>query len=147
LAGSIGIDLKLYGFDGTGFENKKEYCICLSIFRDNEMVKVLTECQHVYHSECLICGLVLILVALSVELRSTHVSNKFSKEINILLPPFQNECHFSQKNCFKMNVTLHFQYNFNFLLPTLPSINTPNFSLTIFYTTLSLSFSYKVRVI
>ena len=26
-----------------------------------------------------------------------------------------------------MNVTLHFQYNFNFFLPTLPSINTQTF--------------------
>ena len=38
-----------------------------------------------------------------------------------------NECHFSKKNCFKMNVVLHFQYNFNFFLTTLPSINTSTF--------------------
>jgi len=38
---------------GAGFENKNECCICLSIFLDNEMVKVLIECQHVYHSQCL----------------------------------------------------------------------------------------------
>jgi len=48
------------------------------------------------------------------------------RELMVLLP-FQKECHFSQKNCFKMNVTLHFQYNFNFFLSTLPSINTPTF--------------------
>ncbi|MCH82704.1 hypothetical protein A2U01_0003515 [Trifolium medium] len=36
LVGSIGIDLKHFGFDGTGFENKKECCICSSIFQDNE---------------------------------------------------------------------------------------------------------------
>jgi len=72
--GSIGIDLKHYVFDGTGFENK-EYCICLSIFQDVEKVKVFTERQNVYHSECLIWGLALIRVAVSVELRSTHISN------------------------------------------------------------------------
>jgi len=32
-----------------------------------------------------------------------------------------------KKNCFKINVTLHFQYNFNFFLSTLPSINTSTF--------------------
>ncbi|CAL0309665.1 unnamed protein product [Lupinus luteus] len=37
---------------GEGFE-KKECCICLSHFEDNEKLKWLTECQHVYHSECL----------------------------------------------------------------------------------------------
>jgi len=35
----------------------------------------------------------------------------------------------AKKNCLKMNVTLHFQYNFNFFLPTLPSINTSTFLL------------------
>ncbi|KAK7289845.1 hypothetical protein RIF29_03815 [Crotalaria pallida] len=38
---------------GAGFEKKEECCICLSHFQDNEKLKVLTECQHVYHSECL----------------------------------------------------------------------------------------------
>jgi len=34
-----------------------------------------------------------------------------------------------KKNCFKMSVALHFQYNFNFFLSILPSINTQkNFS-------------------
>jgi len=33
----------------------------------------------------------------------------------------------AKKNCFKMNAILHFQYNFNFFLPTLPSINTSTF--------------------
>ncbi|XP_019435505.1 PREDICTED: RING-H2 finger protein ATL66-like [Lupinus angustifolius] len=37
---------------GEGFE-KKECCICLSDFQDNEKLKWLTECQHVFHSECL----------------------------------------------------------------------------------------------
>jgi len=32
-----------------------------------------------------------------------------------------------KKNCFKMSVVLHFQYNFNFFLLTLPSINTQTF--------------------
>ncbi|XP_027337478.1 RING-H2 finger protein ATL66-like [Abrus precatorius] len=35
-----------------GFE-KKECCICLSLFQDGERLKVLTQCQHAYHSECL----------------------------------------------------------------------------------------------
>ena len=34
-------------------DEKKECCICLSVFQDNEKVKVLIECQHAYHSECL----------------------------------------------------------------------------------------------
>jgi len=34
-----------------------------------------------------------------------------------------------KKNYFKMNVTFHFQYNFNFFLPTLPTINTLTFLL------------------
>lgn len=38
---------------GVGFESKKECSICLSVFQDDEIMKVLTECQHVYHSECL----------------------------------------------------------------------------------------------
>jgi len=35
----------------------------------------------------------------------------------------------AKKNCFKMNVTLHFQYNFNFFLPTLlsPTFLSHNF--------------------
>jgi len=33
----------------------------------------------------------------------------------------------AKKVCFKMSVALHFQYNFNFFLPTLPSINTQTF--------------------
>ena len=33
----------------------------------------------------------------------------------------------AKKICFQMNVTLHFQYNFNFFLSTLPSINTSTF--------------------
>ncbi|KAF1881552.1 hypothetical protein Lal_00021404 [Lupinus albus] len=37
---------------GEGLE-KKECCICLSHFKDNEKLKWLTECEHVYHSECL----------------------------------------------------------------------------------------------
>jgi hypothetical protein len=44
---------KSLGMVGVDFENKKECCICLSIFQDNEMVRVLLECKHVYHSECL----------------------------------------------------------------------------------------------
>jgi len=35
----------------------------------------------------------------------------------------------TKKICFKINVTLHFQYNFNFFLPTLPSINVLTFLL------------------
>ncbi|KAK7305429.1 hypothetical protein VNO77_43335 [Canavalia gladiata] len=37
---------------GAGFD-KNECCICLSLFQENEKLKVLTECQHAYHSECL----------------------------------------------------------------------------------------------
>ncbi|KAI5408607.1 hypothetical protein KIW84_054447, partial [Lathyrus oleraceus] len=44
---------KSLGMVGAGLEDKKECCICLSIFQDNEKVKVVIECQHVYHSQCL----------------------------------------------------------------------------------------------
>lgn len=37
---------------GAGFE-KEECCICLSLFQSNEKLKVLIECEHVFHSECL----------------------------------------------------------------------------------------------
>jgi len=53
--------------------------------------------------------------------------SKLHSNMYYILIPFHNECHFNQKNCFKMNVTLHFQYNFNFFLSTLHSINTPTF--------------------
>ncbi|TYJ41731.1 hypothetical protein E1A91_A03G041200v1 [Gossypium mustelinum] len=29
-----------------------ECCICLGVFEDEEMVKVLPQCNHVYHSQC-----------------------------------------------------------------------------------------------
>jgi len=45
----------------------------------------------------------------------------------ILLPPFQNECRFNQKSLFQNECRFTFQYNFNFFLPTLPSINTQTF--------------------
>ncbi|KAK7301713.1 hypothetical protein RJT34_12585 [Clitoria ternatea] len=38
---------------GLGMAEKKECCICLSLFKDYEKLKVLTKCQHAYHSECL----------------------------------------------------------------------------------------------
>jgi len=38
----------------------------------------------------------------------------------LVLPPFQNECRFSKKNCFKINVTFSFQCTINYLFPTIP---------------------------
>lgn len=43
---------KSFSIVGGGAE-KKECCICLGLFQDNERLKVLTECQHAYHSDCL----------------------------------------------------------------------------------------------
>jgi len=40
---------------------------------------------------------------------------------------FKMSVALAKKNCFKMNVTLHFQYNFNFFLPTLSSMNALTF--------------------
>ncbi|KAG4974741.1 hypothetical protein JHK87_031562 [Glycine soja] len=37
----------------AGFEKEEECCICLSLFRGNEKLKVLIECEHVFHSKCL----------------------------------------------------------------------------------------------
>ncbi|TKY47179.1 RING-H2 finger protein ATL57 [Spatholobus suberectus] len=37
---------------GAGFE-QEECCICLSPFQGDEKLKVLVECEHVFHSECL----------------------------------------------------------------------------------------------
>lgn len=31
---------------------REECCICLGLFEDDEMVKVLPECLHAYHSDC-----------------------------------------------------------------------------------------------
>ena len=42
---------------------------------------------------------------------------------------FKMSVTLAKKNCFKMNVTLHFQSNFNFFLPISPSTNTPTFLL------------------
>ncbi|CAM8967328.1 unnamed protein product [Rhodiola kirilowii] len=35
------------------FDLAKECCICLSEFEDMERIKVLPDCQHTYHSDCL----------------------------------------------------------------------------------------------
>ncbi|KAL1332538.1 hypothetical protein HN51_061323 [Arachis hypogaea] len=48
---SSSIITKSLSFVGD-YENK-ECCICLSSFQENEKVKILSECEHVYHSECL----------------------------------------------------------------------------------------------
>ncbi|WVY94932.1 hypothetical protein V8G54_034020 [Vigna mungo] len=32
---------------------KEECCICLSLFQGNEKLKVLIQCEHVFHSQCL----------------------------------------------------------------------------------------------
>jgi len=50
-------DLQWVGIELTnnimvGFE-KQECCICLSLFQGNEKLKMLIECEHVFHSECL----------------------------------------------------------------------------------------------
>ncbi|KAI4318245.1 hypothetical protein L6164_026033 [Bauhinia variegata] len=36
----------------AGFE-RSQCCICLSVFQEDEKLKVLPECGHSYHSECL----------------------------------------------------------------------------------------------
>jgi len=40
---------------------------------------------------------------------------------------FKMSVALTKKVCFKMRVALHFQYNFNFFLPNLPSINIQTF--------------------
>ncbi|QCD77804.1 phosphatidylinositol 4-kinase [Vigna unguiculata] len=50
-------DLQCVGIELTnnimvGFE-KEECCICLSLFQGNEKLKVLIQCEHVFHSHCL----------------------------------------------------------------------------------------------
>lgn len=37
---------------GSSNQNQSECCICLGIFQDGEKVKVLPDCRHRYHSEC-----------------------------------------------------------------------------------------------
>ncbi|KAK1357128.1 RING-type E3 ubiquitin transferase [Heracleum sosnowskyi] len=36
----------------TGIDQKEECSICLGMFEDGETVKVLPECLHAYHSDC-----------------------------------------------------------------------------------------------
>ncbi|XVF20332.1 hypothetical protein REPUB_Repub11eG0189100 [Reevesia pubescens] len=35
-----------------GFIEETECCICLGVFKDEEKLKVLPDCNHAYHSEC-----------------------------------------------------------------------------------------------
>lgn len=37
---------------GSANQSQAECCICLGIFQDGEKVKVLPDCHHRYHSEC-----------------------------------------------------------------------------------------------
>jgi len=45
---------------------------------------------------------------------------------------FKMSVTLTKKNCFKMNVTLHFQYNFNFFSPNFTLNKYSNFSLAQF---------------
>lgn len=37
---------------GSANQSQAECCICLGIFQDGEKIKVLPDCRHRYHSEC-----------------------------------------------------------------------------------------------
>lgn len=42
----------LYGSESVEAGGDQECCICLSLFEEDEKVKVLPECSHCFHSDC-----------------------------------------------------------------------------------------------
>ncbi|XP_059302112.1 putative RING-H2 finger protein ATL36 [Lycium ferocissimum] len=68
----------LFGETCTGTVKESECPICLGLFRDDEMVKLLPDCHHTYHAECidkwLSCHSNCPLCRASLQLNSTEIS-------------------------------------------------------------------------